>query len=334
MHARSRTECDFRADADADRLDGVNAHHRLRQPAIELPVPLHVGAEPRRQTRGDDFEGAAERVSGLFGGVDGRNHALLQFGVGAAQGIIGQPEGLVERDDAAVGKGDTADGGDVARDTNTEASEQQAGQRASGDAGRGLSGAGALEDVADIAVPVLDRTGQVRMSRPRPRDGRTVLGAGRAFRLLRLDVHRLLPVHPVAVANQQGDRRARGDAMADARKDLGAIALDLHPPAPAVAALTTTKLQVEGIDIELQARGHTVNGDDQRLPVRLASGEKSQHSLVILYEHPASGPRTRTFQKAPRSRSPRSEETAHFASAASRFTERFSSVVPVALPVA
>ena len=85
VDARAGAERDLRADADADGLDGVNAHHRLREPAIELAIPLHVGAEAGRDAGGDHFERAAERVAGLFGGIDGRNHLLLQFRIGAAQ---------------------------------------------------------------------------------------------------------------------------------------------------------------------------------------------------------------------------------------------------------
>ena len=63
------------------------------------------------------------------------------------------------------------------------------------------------------------------------------LGAGRAFGHLRLDVHRLLPVDPVAVADQQRDRRAGRAAVPHAGEDLRAVAFDLHAAAAAVAAL-------------------------------------------------------------------------------------------------
>ncbi len=202
-------------------------------------------------------------------------------------GIVGQRKRFVERYDPVVGKGDTADRGDVAGDANAEAAEQLSGQRAGRDAGGGLARAGALEHVADVGVAVLDRAGEVGMARSRPRHVGTILGAGRALRHLRLDVHRLLPVHPVAIANEQGDGCAGGDAVAHAGEDLGAVAFDLHAPAAAVAALATTELQVERVDIELKARGHAVDRDDERLAVRLARGQKSEHSFVILYDPPS-----------------------------------------------
>ena len=110
------------------------------------------------------------------------------------------------------------------------------------------------------------------------------LAAGRALRHLALDVHRLLPVDPVAVANEQGDRGAGRAAVANAGDDLGAVAFDLHPAAAAVAALATTELGVQGVDIDLETRGHPVEGHHERLAVRLTRGEKSQHPSSILYE--------------------------------------------------
>jgi hypothetical protein len=60
----------------------------------------------------------------------------------------------------------------------------------------------------------------------------------------------------------------------------------------------------------LKTRGHPIDGHNQRLAVRLARGQKSQHSYVILYEGPlASG--GAAFKKPPRFVSFRSEETAH-----------------------
>ena len=106
------------------------------------------------------------------------------------------------------------------------------------------------------------------------------VGAGGALGHRRLDVHRLLPVHPVAVANQQRDRSAGGAAAAHAGEDLGAVALDLHPAAAAVAALPPLQLCVERVDVDREARRHAVHGHDERLAVGLASGEKSQHLRV------------------------------------------------------
>jgi len=152
-----------------------------------------------------------------------------------------------------------------------------------GDTSGRLSGACAFEHITDVGVAVLDRASEVGMSRSRPCDIRT-FRSGRSPWHLALDVHRLLPVHPVTIANQKRDRRTGRDAVTHSREHLGAIAFDLHATAASVAALATAELQVQRVDIELEAGGHAVNGDDQRLAVRLARGQKSKHSSVILYE--------------------------------------------------
>ena len=130
MHARAWPERDFRADADAYRFDGVNAHDGLRQTAIELSVPLHIGPESRWQARRNHLECAAERVSGVLGGVDGRNHARLNLVIGAAKAkrIIGKRERLIEGHDSIVWQGHAADRGDMAGDADPEAAEQLTGE--------------------------------------------------------------------------------------------------------------------------------------------------------------------------------------------------------------
>ena len=144
-------------------------------------------------------------------------------------------------------------------------------------------------------MTVLDRASEIGVPRPRPGDLRAA-GARRAFRHLALDVHGLLPVDPVAVANQQGDWRACRPPMAHAGDDLGAITFDLHPPAATVAALASAKLGVQRVDIEFETRGHPVEGHHECLAVRLTRGEKSQHPSSILYEEiahfPARGARS------------------------------------------
>jgi len=72
--------------------------------------------------------------------------------------------------------------------------------------------------------------------------------------------------------------------VADSRQDLGAVAFNLHPATPAITALSPPRLGVERVDIDRQAGGHTVERHHQRLPVRLAGGQKPQHLRSILYE--------------------------------------------------
>src|SRR4029079_17601276 len=103
-------------------------------------------------------------------------------------------------------------------------------------------------------------------------------------RHLSFDVHRLLPVHPVAIANQQRDRRAGRHAMPNTREHLGAVAFDLHPSSTAVTALEARELRVQRVDIDFEAGGQAIERHDQRLAVRLAGSQKPQHLRSILYE--------------------------------------------------
>jgi hypothetical protein len=71
--------------ADPDGLDRGNRHERLGQPSIELAIPLDVAAEADRDARGDDLERAAERVAGLAGAIDLRDHRLLELRIHAPE---------------------------------------------------------------------------------------------------------------------------------------------------------------------------------------------------------------------------------------------------------
>ena len=83
----------------------------------------------------------------------------------------------------------------MADDVGFDLAEQLARDGADGDAGRGLTRAGPLEDVADIVVAVLDDAGEVGVSGPRQRDGvgRVLDGFGG---------HAVLPVGVVPVAHE------------------------------------------------------------------------------------------------------------------------------------
>src|SRR5688572_28515522 len=98
-----------------------------------------------------------------------------------------------------------------------------------------MPGAGALEHVPHVRATVLDCTGEGGASRPGCRDVGTLRTGGPLGRL-RFDVHRLLPVDPVAVANEKCDGGARRTSATNTADDLGAVAFDLHPPAAPVAA--------------------------------------------------------------------------------------------------
>ena len=58
------------AQADLDPLHRLHGHHGLGQPAVELAVPLGVGAQPEGHALDADLDDAAQRVAGALAVVD------------------------------------------------------------------------------------------------------------------------------------------------------------------------------------------------------------------------------------------------------------------------
>ena len=175
MDARAGPRRRFGTDADANRLDRRNRHQRLREPAVELAVPLDVAAEADGHAGGDDLEAAAHRVSRRFRRVNRLDHPLRRLFIHAAKRrVVWQRRGLRERHGRAFGKMDAADREDVAGDADAGGCQQLAGDGAGGDPRRGLARARPLEDVAHVVAAVLGDAGQVGMPRPRPRDRRAI----------------------------------------------------------------------------------------------------------------------------------------------------------------
>src|SRR5439155_11149965 len=101
------------------------------------------------------------------------------------------------------------------------------------DPGSRLPGRGALENIAGLRKVVLQSARQVRMA-----------GTGRAYPLVLGRValghrQRLLPVIPVLIFQQDGNRRADGLTLPHTRKDVCGVTLDLHPPTAAVSLLSS-----------------------------------------------------------------------------------------------
>ena len=184
----------------------------------------------------------------------------------------------VERHGQRIGERGRPDREDVAADLGADAAEQLARDGADRDPRSGFAGAGPLENVPDVAVPVLGDAGEVGVSGARPGDDRAI-DAGRVGGRRRFDRHGALPVLPVLVGNEQRDRRAGRHAVADAAQDLGAVGLDRHAAAAAVAELPPAQLRGDGREVEGQAGRNALEDRDERLSVRFAGGQKSQHRM-------------------------------------------------------
>src|SRR5438093_3982325 len=87
---------------------------------------------------------------------------------------------------------------------------------------------------------------------------------------------RSLPVLPVAVGDLEGDRAAERRAPANAGEDADLVALDLHAPATAVAALASREVLVDLALGDRQTGRDAVDDGDQGLTVGFASGEEPE----------------------------------------------------------
>ncbi len=85
-------------------------------------------------------------------------------------------------------------------------------------------------------------------------------------------IHALLPVGVVAVCDQHGNRAAECLPVTHAGADLDRIALDLHPPAPAMPELAPGHVGIDARAIELEPRGQALDDRDEPRPVRLTGG--------------------------------------------------------------
>ena len=151
---------------------------------------------------------------------------------------------------------------------------------------RGLARGGAFEHVPHVAEPVLQGAGEVGVAGPDAGDRcGTLVAVGRqrgelgGRRLVeRLDLHHLRPVLPVAIGDEEEDRRTERHAMAHTGDDLGAVVLDLLARPAAIAALPAGEVDLEGIGREREPGRDALDRHAQRLAVRLARGQEAEGS--------------------------------------------------------
>ena len=142
-------------------------------------------------------------------------------------------------------------------------------QGAGGDPRGGFTGAGPLENVAHVVVSVLDDACQIGVARPQARHRRRRIGH-------RLNVHLALPVGPVAVLDDHGDRPAHGPPVPHARDDLDAVVLDLLAPAAAIAFLAARQVDVDVLGQHRHASWQIFDEDRQLRSVRFAGRQHTQ----------------------------------------------------------
>jgi hypothetical protein len=161
-------------------------------------------------------------------------------------------------------------------DADSERAKELLGERPRRDPRRRLARTGSLEDVAHVAMAVLEDAGQVRV--PGPWKVNLL-----DFGVYRPRVHALVPVLVIAVCDQHRDRASEGTTVAHPGADLDRVALDLHPPPAPVAELAARHFAVERLAIKLQPRGQTLDDRHEPGPVRLAGGyEPKRHGTRLV----------------------------------------------------
>ena len=240
-----------------------------RRPSI-LRSQCTCEPEAGRHAVAEHLDDAAERVADLGRGLDLGDHRRLGGGVEAAH------RRLVDRVEVGRGRAGgrasaraAAHLDHVAEHLGAELGEQQLGQRAGGDAGRGLAGAGALEHVAGVVEAVLLHADEVG-----------VAGPGLAERLLggaRRGRHLLLPLRPLGVVDHDRDRRPEGATVAHAAEELDVVALEAHAGAAAEPEAAAGELVADLLDGDGQARGQALDHHRERGAVGLTGGQVAQH---------------------------------------------------------
>src|SRR5262249_10970753 len=228
--------------ADLDALDRLDPHHRTCEPRVETRVARRIRAEPGRDAVGTDLDDAADRVALCASLVDPSLQVLLV--------VYG------------------------ADDVDLDLAQERLRHRSSRDDHGSMARARALERVADIVEPVLERTREVRVPRPRQRHALRPLAHGVALRRPR--AHPPRPVLVVAVPDDERERRAERAPVPEACEHLDLVGLDLLPRAAAVALLPSAEVGVDRVLFEDEPGRETGHDRDERRPVRLAGGDERQ----------------------------------------------------------
>ena len=204
MGARAGTLRGEESVSDLDSLDRLDAHEGTGQAGVETTVPVHVGAESRRQIVGEDFDDSAEGVPGLLRRVDLGDHRRREVRVEAADriGIQGLDIGRGRQCGQRIGRVfGSADGHGVGHEGDAQFAEELRGDSAQCHAHRGLTCRGALEHGAGFVEAVFLHSDDIGM--PGARTGQRGV-ACQSFEFGGVDgvrVHHGFPFRPFGVAD-------------------------------------------------------------------------------------------------------------------------------------
>ena len=156
--------------------------------------------------------------------------------------------------------------------------EQVLAEGADGDAGRGLAGRGALEDVADVGQLVLHDAGQVGVAGARHVDDACAsrVDLGELFIRDRPGTLRGAPVLVIAVLDDQAQRPPERAAMAHTTEDRGLVGLDRLARRAAITGLAPSEIALQAIAVRMQSCGQTREDRDDAGTMRLAGGDEGE----------------------------------------------------------
>src|ERR1051326_2650063 len=219
---------------DLNGFHCVDAHDGLCKAAIQAGVPTGMRTQPDRHASGNHLESSSNSVAIFLSLLDFPNHLLGDLGQDAADDLI-----VANRLEVLPCWGKILRNAGfsycccVAKYFDTKVSQQNFGNGAKGYPGRGFTGAGSLENVSGIGVVVLEGPGQIRMSRPRPRE--PAFGCGIACNFA--GSHDFFPIRPVPILDHHRDGATDGLSMPHSGEKTYPILFDLHTAAAAVTAL-------------------------------------------------------------------------------------------------
>ena len=142
--------------------------------------------------------------------------------------------------------------------------------------GRGLPGAGPLQDRPGVGVPVLLHPGQVGVAGPGAGQRRVAGQPVQHGRVDRVGRHHGLPLGPLAVGHPDRHRAAEAQSVSDPADDLDLVLLERHPRAPAVAEAAPGQAVRHLGRGHLHPGRHALEDGDERGPVRLTRGQPAQ----------------------------------------------------------
>ena len=131
-----------------------------------------------------------------------------------------------------------------------------------------------LERVADVVVAVLEDAGEIGVPRTRQRDRLRALALRLALGLP--GAHPPEPVLVVAIRDDERERRAERDRVAQAGEHLDLVGLELLARAAPVALLAAAQVGVDRLTIESQPCGQAGHDRNERRPVRLPRGDEPE----------------------------------------------------------